>query len=113
MIIFFAGRVVSAELIDVGLIENNPEHVFTDAVCVSKGVFHGVARRATPLDDANVTIHEPCCCAGIHDRHEWRQVDQDVIARQLKIIKKLAGRISRQNVTETPAVIVDRVGQER
>jgi hypothetical protein len=43
----------------------------------SKGVFHGVALRATPLDNANVTIHERCRCPGIHDRHEWRQINQN------------------------------------
>ena len=98
-IISFARWVVPGELIDVGLIENNPEHVFTDVVCVTEGVFHGLARRATPLNNENVTIHETCRCPGIHYWHEWRQVNQDVIVPRPKIVKKLPGRISRQNVT--------------
>jgi hypothetical protein len=47
-IIVFALRVVLADPIDVRFIEYNPEHVFTDIVCVSESVFHGTARSGLP-----------------------------------------------------------------
>src|SRR5262249_20090304 len=75
-IIVFVRRVVLAELIDVRFIEYNPKQVFTDTACVSESVFHGVAGRATPLDNANVTIHERSRCPGIYERHERRQINQ-------------------------------------
>src|SRR2546423_6952542 len=37
-------------------------------------------------------------CPGIYNRHERRQINQDVIVPRLKIFKKLPSRISRQNV---------------
>ena len=104
--IVFARRVVPAELIDVRFIEYNPKHVFTDIVCVSEGVFHGVARRATPLDNVNVTIHERARCPGIYDGHERGKINQDVIVPRLKIFKKLPSRISRQNVAGMHEAIV-------
>ena len=81
--------------------------------CVFEGVFHGVDLGATPLDNANVPIHEPRRCPGIHDRHEWRQIDQDVIVPRLKIFKKLPGGISGQDVTGMNDASFHHGGQER
>src|SRR6185437_11472008 len=92
---------IGAKPTNVYFIEDDPQQIRMDIRCIFEGIFYGADRGTPPLCDADVPIYKSGRHPRVHDRHERRQIDDNVVVVRPKVFKQLCDGSGCQHLTGT------------